>query len=379
MNWRSRAAGPGILRLYLAAGVILTHVFHWANIATWAVYLFFVLSGFWISKLWDAKYSRCDRPYLVFLVSRFWRLLPLYWTCTALMLIGVWKICGRLHTWDAYMHSPGWWVSMLGIVGVARYPILLRPVWSLDMEMQFYLIAPVLLFLVAYCFSGRFAKAKLGALFTAGAIAFWWMPLMVTVIPYILFFLAGAAIAIGNWKPPRPLAIASGIAAVAMVIGVWFFPVNVGGIANGNFEKAVAVDGRNAPDVNAGGPLMITSTQQGDPGRWVAILFVAVCLPYVASALAQRSDKLDRTLGNLAYPVYLFHWVPVVMVGHINHFKNLTFQPVLEVLFAAIGSTLIYVVIDRPLDRRRRKFVESHVEAAREKATYLAIPAVENT
>jgi peptidoglycan/LPS O-acetylase OafA/YrhL len=124
---------------------------------------------------------------------------------------------------------------------------------------------------------------------------------------------------------------------------------------------------------------MITSTQQGDPGRWVAILFVAVCLPYVASALAQRSDKLDRTLGNLAYPVYLFHWVPVVMVGHINHFKNLTFQPVLEVLFAAIGSTLIYVVIDRPLDRRRRKFVESHVEAAREKATYLAIPAVENT
>jgi hypothetical protein len=227
---------------------------------------------------------------------------------------------------------------------------------------------------VAFCFAGRFAKAKLGALFAAGAIAFWWMPLMVTVIPYIFFFLAGTAIAIGNWKPSRPLAIASGIAAAAMVIGVWFYPVNVGGVANGNFEKAVAVDGRNAPDVNAGGPLNIISTQQGDPGRWVAVLFVAICLPYVASALARRSDKLDRTLGNMAYPVYLFHWVPVVMVGHINHFKNLTIQPALEVLIAIIGSTVIYILIDRPMDRLRREFVESHVEAAKAAASEAALP-----
>jgi hypothetical protein len=40
----------------------------------WAVAMFFVLSGYWIARMWDEKYSREDTHYLTFVISLCWRL-----------------------------------------------------------------------------------------------------------------------------------------------------------------------------------------------------------------------------------------------------------------------------------------------------------------
>ena len=65
--------GPGMFRLLLSLLVVLHHSLP-LRLGTWAVYVFFILSGFWICRMWRQRYAETQSPYLTFLVSRWWRL-----------------------------------------------------------------------------------------------------------------------------------------------------------------------------------------------------------------------------------------------------------------------------------------------------------------
>lgn len=62
------------MRLLLAGTVVYDHFFG-LKIGEAAVYLFFVLSGFCVHRVWRGRYSQTCNPYLTFLASRLWRLL----------------------------------------------------------------------------------------------------------------------------------------------------------------------------------------------------------------------------------------------------------------------------------------------------------------
>jgi peptidoglycan/LPS O-acetylase OafA/YrhL len=62
--------GPGAFRLLLALAVLVHHSVGFIACGAPAVYLFFVLSGYWVTLLWDRKYSGLAHPYLVFWSSR---------------------------------------------------------------------------------------------------------------------------------------------------------------------------------------------------------------------------------------------------------------------------------------------------------------------
>ena len=76
---------PGILRLFLASIVVLQHARIFALGAA-AVDVFFVLSGYWVCRMWQEKYRERTHPITIFLASRFWRLWPTYVVC---QLIGL--------------------------------------------------------------------------------------------------------------------------------------------------------------------------------------------------------------------------------------------------------------------------------------------------
>jgi peptidoglycan/LPS O-acetylase OafA/YrhL len=78
--------GSGLFRLFLASLVVLHHSFP-LRLGAWAVYAFFILSGFWICQMWFRKYSQTRTPFLTFLVSRWWRLAPVYMVCTGLSVV----------------------------------------------------------------------------------------------------------------------------------------------------------------------------------------------------------------------------------------------------------------------------------------------------
>jgi peptidoglycan/LPS O-acetylase OafA/YrhL len=134
--------GSGLFRLFLAAVVVVHHSFP-LRLGAWAVYAFFILSGFWISQMWQHRYAHTPNQLLTFMVSRWWRLAPIFLVCTALSVVSSFFLQGgdSLHGGN----GPAWWLRQLLVAGSNGVGTDLPPSWSLDVEMQFYLVAPQLI------------------------------------------------------------------------------------------------------------------------------------------------------------------------------------------------------------------------------------------
>ena len=57
---------PGLVRFVLATLVVLFHITKFIFIGHLAVFCFFVLSGYWVSLMYETKYSDTKQPILVF-------------------------------------------------------------------------------------------------------------------------------------------------------------------------------------------------------------------------------------------------------------------------------------------------------------------------
>src|SRR5436309_502100 len=137
--------GPGAFRLFLALLVVLNHSTP-LRLGTWAVGLFFCLSGFWIAEMWSSKYSQMPHPYWEFIVSRWWRLAPVLFATT---LLAICAMRGGLIGGDTGVSSKiAWWCTQPPIAGSTVAGTMLPPVWSLDVEMKFYFAAPIIFILL---------------------------------------------------------------------------------------------------------------------------------------------------------------------------------------------------------------------------------------
>src|SRR5258708_35766145 len=137
---------PGGVRLLLAL-VVVVHHFLPLRAGSWAVDVFFVPSGSCITRMWNPRYRQTRIPYITFLVSRWWRLAPVFLVCTVLGL-GSALLLREGSLVNAQANS-AWWLRQLLIVGSSDAGRILPPTWSLDVEMQFYLIAPLLIWAFA--------------------------------------------------------------------------------------------------------------------------------------------------------------------------------------------------------------------------------------
>src|ERR1700744_3480377 len=82
---------PGLTRFILALLVVLYHVSRYAFLGRFAVCSFFILSGYWITLMFNNKYLKKAKPLKVFYTSRLWRLLPVFYTFSILGII-VWAL-----------------------------------------------------------------------------------------------------------------------------------------------------------------------------------------------------------------------------------------------------------------------------------------------
>jgi peptidoglycan/LPS O-acetylase OafA/YrhL len=115
--------------------------------------LFFVLSGYLITGILldTVRKPHCYRN---FIVRRALRILPLYYLCLALFTLEPYLL--RDHSqWQALLHwgGPGWFALYVGNIRMATQAALppvgsFIPLWSLQVEEQFYLLYPLL---VASC------------------------------------------------------------------------------------------------------------------------------------------------------------------------------------------------------------------------------------
>ncbi len=120
--------------------------------------LFFVLSGFLIGR----QAWRGD-SLLRFWFKRVTRILPAYWTCLGIVAIGL-TIAG------AWPTSGGDFLSHLVMLQDYTGSVFVPSFWSLGAEEKFYLLAPLLVFLLA--------RARVRLWQGAGLLALWLLPVL---------------------------------------------------------------------------------------------------------------------------------------------------------------------------------------------------------
>jgi peptidoglycan/LPS O-acetylase OafA/YrhL len=335
---------PGSVRLFLALVVVIHHSLPF-RAGSWAVDVFFILSGYWITRMWKGHYSRTKTSYFTFLASRWWRLLPVFLVCTGLGVGSAYLLHSAAD--PAGSTSPAWWLRQVLIAGSSDAGRILPPTWSLDVEMQFYLTAPFLIWIFAR-FSNFWRWSAIAALIGSLAclLAAGTYPESASFGLFSGFFLGGIALAMQKWVPSNKLVVAGLLLFCAGTLILIALPQTRGGIWITGKEGALGV-GRIASIVA--------------PIWWVAG-GVSV-IPFLARSLAIRSSQFDRILGDLAYPLYLFHWIPREWYYYFcDSNPPAVVRLVLLLLnfaIAIVGAVLILLLIDRPLERARRAWVAS--------------------
>src|SRR6266566_5553267 len=134
-----------------------------------AVHVFFIISGFYMALILIEKYAKSEKPYFTFITNRLLRIYPMYWIILLLMIYVDFSQIQSINIKDIVMSIPHAATHYLGdkkLVGTLSditllvrpdyfnidmfraggYP-LISPAWSLVLELCFYLVAPVLVFL----------------------------------------------------------------------------------------------------------------------------------------------------------------------------------------------------------------------------------------
>ena len=321
--------GPGAFRVLLALLVVGSHLSA-LNIGRPAVFAFFVLSGYWVTKMYDEKY-RAYGSVWIFYQSRFLRIwLP--FAASYLIFFALLSLFGPEPSASK--------LAGLTLLGVASHKKdVLGTTWSLDIEIQFYLFVP-LLWAALQVGSVRFGRSFAGILATGTVLlgtAGWYLQLDFEIenfLAYLLSFVIGAAI----WRFGMRF---SGRAAL-LSVGI-FLVLGLG----------LAVLPETRPLLWRPEGIELSPLFQDLSG----MAWVAVMIPLIAWNVRQRTGAFDMHLGNYSYALYVTHWPVIVLLRH--HFGPLSIMDkglVLGVLL--IVATLFYVSVDRSCERFRASYIQ---------------------
>ena len=272
-----------------------------------AVNVFFALSGYWIARLWDATYSTLPSPISTFYVSRAWRIFPLALIGSLVMVpLAGFPVGPETLLANAFL------ITLAG----PHIDVLDPPAWSLAIEVQFYLAAPLIL--------GMMRSARWTLILVAlGAISwllFAFMLIGASLQVFLLYFLAGVLYARGVIPQPTPRLVNVGL-VLFLVFGLL---------------------------ANAFLPLM----DKGPSLRLYLLALTMTVLPFAAQSVGRHSSERDRMLGDLAFPVYVIHW-PMFALTRLMF----THWVLPAVIGTAAVSWLLWALVDRLSEQRRRQFI----------------------
>ena len=329
-NAAGRLAGPGATRFVLALLVLCYH-FTPLRSGNFAVCCFYILSGYWITKMWKHKYSKAHQAQLVFLLSRWLRIAPMLILCTALVL---------LLPIDRSGATPGWLLRQAMIIGCTGMYVPLAPAWSLDVELQFYVAfaigAPALFTLkqpsrlLGWLVVISIVVSLAAAAIIGNIIKPWlwiWLPL----------FLAGMWLETSSYRPTPRHIVVSGI---LLVIGV--------GLCSATPALRPLIWHISKANMMPGQLTILPLRASID------IIASLACIPLLAANLTSKPSSTDTFLGRMSFPLYLWHWIPhtALVLGLLKTGG----APWVDVSVALLGSLIggcLLTLVDMRTDRAR--------------------------
>jgi len=338
------------LRAISVLAVILYHAdMRWVPGGFLGVEVFFVVSGFLITALLvEERHHNGSVSLRSFWARRARRLLPALYVLLIVvpvtMLLFFRDAAGRLggDVLAALFYVSNWWQIFLdeSYFAQAGRPPVLRHLWSLAVEEQFYIIFPIVF---VWMLSRHGRDRTRNVLVAVAVLSALWMAWLYSpdVDPSRVYFgtdtrlsglLLGAVLAL-VWTPWRsrarpskaagPMLEVAGVAALAWL--VWFF------------HRVNEFD----PFVYRGGFLLLD-----------------VCCVILIAVLVHPSTRLDRLLswgplvwvGVRSYSIYLWHW-PIFMVT----------RPDLDLPFRGLPVLVLRIVLTLAAAELSYRFVEQPV------------------
>lgn len=316
---------PGFFRVVLAAAVVASHLSNY-EIGRPAVFAFFALSGFWVMRMYDEKYAASGGP-AVFFIARLLRI----WLPFAVAYLGVLAIRAI-----ALGESEPQALASLAILGIASTGNdVLGVSWSLDIELQFYLLVPLLWLIVTRLDAWQQPVAMLLILAAVPLTALgWWLGLqhgLWTVLAYLPGFVAGLLIWHSGWRPSRSLALVS--------VGLFMLAAAVMWLADPGTRAFLQKDTPNVFNED-----------------WFGMAWMAMLLPFIAYNVHQKSDWLDQHLGNFSYALYITHWPVISIVRRVVEVGPAAGKAI-ALAAVVVVAVSFYVLVDRNAEKLRQAYL----------------------
>jgi peptidoglycan/LPS O-acetylase OafA/YrhL len=351
----------GTIRFLLALAVVCAHVGKLPYTVQLggqlAVQSFYIISGFLIALVWTNKYERRSNGLFLFYSNRAARIYILYWVVLVISIVVALVIKSLTHDFPSYFGSRPrallpytiftniWifgssWAFWLGFdwpdgplyftmdFTSSSYPVwgtmILAPAWTLDLELTFYLLAPLLVSLrLRYIFA--IIAASLVARFSWYAMGHDVDPWNYRFFPFEigLFMLGVAAYRVSSmvaWQPNPNLLKIVFTALVASIIGYGSLR-----LPNGSFNS------------------------------FIYLFIFAALIPYVFNLT--HSWRFDGFLADMSFPLYLAHW-PVASISVFIRDRFVAqpaeYRGIVPAIASVAVAALLVIFVERPVERWRR-------------------------
>lgn len=356
--------GVGFIRLILALSVLVTHThsifgFTLGNPVI-AVRAFFIISGFYMALVLKEKY----KSYRLFITNRFLKIYPIYWVVILLSLfLGLFLI---------------WWKGMSG--DLLEYYLL----YFKDLS----LVSKLWLFVSQIVIFGRNAIMYSG--FDLGSGNFFWNAKMAYEIPSFPFLMVGQAWTLGLelfFYLIAPFLVVLkkrwivGLMILSLVSRVLIYRL---GIDNVYYkyrffpnELIFFLLGMMSYHLYTKIKNIEFSKTIGVVGFWVIVMYIVVfqyikidfsllevgfylifCLLLPFVFVMSKSSRLDRTIGEYSYPVYISQGlVMTVLIGlfFFRHQEFYNYMAIVGFVFIMVFSYFLLKFIQSPIDKIRDK------------------------
>ncbi len=345
-----------ILRFALASYVVFFHIgnYYFPNAGPFAVFGFYTLSGYLITRVLNEVYYQKQHPARDFFINRFWRLYPPYFAAAALGLLMAIFAANEANYWNPAIHLPNqdgtgsalewlWMIPNLTIAGLhfglpISSPIRFSPPsWTTAIEIYFY----IFLFFVG-------ARSALGVKR--------WVGISIALVLAITMVLLGVPDLLPTeWLNTEKLFYSNvfGV-SICFALGSWAYYWS-----RQKAEGKSSFIGTTSFAVALVLPLI--------PWRYIIAGDTPIMLVHYAECLAvavfllhagDREVNLPtRFFADLSYPLFLVHWQVAILLSALGLgiVKNGWFAVVAVYGSSILIALLINRLIEEPLKAVRTK------------------------